>query len=123
MTRNRRERGEGQFGCLVGLVILLIAGLIAYKMIPIKVKAADLRERIVDESKSAGQHNDDQIRKQILTKAEQLELPVADKDVQIKRTHGNVGNIQVDVQYTVPVDFPGYTYQWHFHVSTDNPIF
>jgi len=123
MTRNRRERGEGQFGCLVGLVILLIAGLIAYKMIPIKVKAADLRETIVDESKSAGQHNDDLIRRQILVKAEQLDLPVAEKDVQIKRTHGNVGNIQVDVQYTVPVDFPGYTYQWHFHVATDNPIF
>ena len=28
MTRNRRERGEGQFGCLVGLVLLLIAGLL-----------------------------------------------------------------------------------------------
>jgi hypothetical protein len=120
MLRNRRERGEGQFGCLVGLVILLIAGLIAYKMIPIKVKAADLRETIVDESKSAGQHGDGQIRKQILMKAEQIDLPVADKDVDIKRTSGN---IRIKVSYTVPVEFPGYTYQWHFKVETDNPVF
>jgi len=123
MLRNRRERGEGQFGCLVGLVILLIVGLIAYKMIPIKVKAADLRETIVDESKSAGQHHDPQIRKQILTKAEQLGLPVSDNDVNIKRSGGNIGNIQISVHYTVPVEFPGFTYQWHFSVETDNPIF
>lgn len=120
MLRNRRERGEGQFGCLVGLVILLIAGLIAYKMIPIKVKAADLRETIVDESKSAGQHHDSQIRKQILLKAEQNNLPVEDKDVEIKRTSSN---IRIKVSYTVPVEFPGYTYQWHFKVETDNPVF
>jgi hypothetical protein len=123
MQRNRRERGEGQFGCLVGLVLLLIAGLIAYKMIPVKVKAADLRETIVDESKSAGQHGDAQIRKQILVKAEQLELPVTDDNIDIKRTGGNIGNIRVNVEYTVPVEFPGYTYQWHFHVETDNPVF
>lgn len=120
MVRNRRERGEGQMGCLVGLVFLLIAGLIAYKMIPIKVKAADLRETIVDESKSAGQHKDPQIRKQILTKAEQLNLPVSDKDILITRTSGN---IRMKVTYTVPVEFPGYTYQWHFKVETDNPVF
>ncbi|HKR66110.1 MAG TPA: hypothetical protein VJZ00_20430 [Thermoanaerobaculia bacterium] len=120
MKRNRRERGEGQFGCLVGLVILLIAGLVAYKMIPVKVKAADLRETIVDESKSAGQHKDPQIRRQILAKAEQLELPLTDKDIEINRTSSN---IRVHVQYTVPVDFPGFTYQWHFKVDTDNPVF
>jgi hypothetical protein len=120
MLRNRRERGEGQFGCLVGLVLLLIAGLVAYKMIPVKVKAADLRETIVDESKSAGQHNDAQIRKQILAKAAQIDLPVEDKNVEIKRTSGN---IRVKVNYTVPVEFPGYTYQWHFKVETDNPVF
>jgi hypothetical protein len=120
MLRNRRERGEGQFGCLVGLVILLIAGLVAYKMIPIKVKAADLRETIIDESKSAGQHNDAQIRKQILTKAAQIEIPVEEKNIEIKRTSGE---IRMKVNYTVPVDFPGYTYQWHFKVETENPIF
>lgn len=120
MLRNRRERGEGQFGCLVGLVVLLLAGLIAYKMIPVKVKAADLRETIVDESKSAGQHNDGQIRKQILAKADESDLPVTDKDIVINRTSSS---IKIKVTYTVPVEFPGYTFNWNFKVETDNPIF
>ena len=117
---NRSERGEGRFGCLVGLVLLLVAGLIAYRMIPIKVKSADLRDTVVDESKSAGRQGDKAIRRNILYKAEQLELPVADKDIVIKRANNY---IRIEVKYTVPVEFPGYTYQWHFRHYYENPIF
>ncbi len=120
MMRNRRERGEGQFGCLVGLVLLLIAGLIAYKMIPVKVKAADLRDTVQDEARSAGTHNDKQILQSIVAKAEQLELPVTEDNVDISRA---ANTIKVDVRYTVPVKFPGYTYNWKFHHRAENPIF
>lgn len=120
MQRKRGERGEGQFGCLVGLVLLLAAGLVAYRMIPIKVKAADMRDTVVDESKSAGQHNDKQIMANILTKAEQLELPVTEDNVKINRRNSM---ITVEVDYTVPVNFPGYTYMWHFRHWAENPVF
>lgn len=120
MLRNRRERGEGQFGCLVGLVLLLLAGLVAYRMIPIKVKAAELRDTIVDESKAAGQHDQKQIRAAILDKAKRLELPVKSKDIEIDR---KANEITIDVRYTVPVQFPGFTYQWKFHHHTENPVF
>lgn len=120
MVRNRRERGEGQFGCLVGLVFLLIAGLIAYKMIPVKVKSADMRDTVRDYAKIAGTVKDHEIRKAILTKAETLDLPVSDEDIEVER---KAGEIHVAVEYTVPVEFPGYTYQWHFKHVAENPIF
>jgi hypothetical protein len=120
MLRNRRERGEGQFGCLVGIVLLLLAALIAYKMIPVKVKAADLRDAISDEAKSAGQNSDKQIMAAILKRAQILELPVTENDIKIDRA---ANSIRIDVQYTVPVEFPGYTHQWKFRHKTDNPIF
>ena len=120
MSGNRWERGEGRFGCLVGLVLLLAAGLVAYRMIPIKVKSADLRDTIVDESKSAGRHKDKVIRKNILHKAEQIDLPLKESDIEIKRTNTY---IRIKVEYTVPVEFPGYTYNWEFRHSYENPIF
>ena len=120
MLRNRRERGEGQFGCLVGIVVLLIAGVLAYKMIPIKVKAADLRDTVVDEAKSAGQHDERVIRRNILSKVEELNFPVTDDDIEISRKSTYV---IIDVKYTVPVDLPGYTYNWNFHHHAENPIF
>jgi hypothetical protein len=120
MRRNRREAGEGQGGCLVGIVILLVAVFVAYKLIPIKVKAADLRAVVVDEAKSAGTHGDDRIHKAILAEAQDQGLPVADDGITIVRA-GNL--IRVDVDYIVPVVFPGYTYQWHFHHHAENPVF
>lgn len=120
MLHNRRERGESQFGCLVGLVLLLIAGVMAYKLIPVKIKAADMRETVTDEAKSAGQHSDAIMMKRILAKAQELELPVAEENVEIRRANEA---IRVEVKYTVPVEFPGYTYQWNFHHRAENPIF
>jgi len=118
--RNRSERGEGNFGCLVGLIVMLVGIFIAYKMIPVKVKVADLRQVITDEAKSAGQHNDARIRSAILAKAREVELPVTDDDITINRTSTN---IHVTVDYTVPIDFPGKVYQWHIHSDAENPIF
>jgi hypothetical protein len=120
MLRKRGERGEGQFGCLVGIVILLVAGVLAYKLIPIKVKAADMRDTVVDEAKSAGQHDERVILKNILSKAEELNFPVTEDNVKISRKSTYV---IIDVTYTVPVDLPGYKYNWNFHHHAENPIF
>ena len=120
MSRNYRERGEGNFGCVIGIVVLLIAGLLAYKLIPIKVKTADLRDTVMDEARSAGAHNDNQIKNNILAKAKQLELPVAEENVKVRRQSSIV---YVDVEYDVPVDLPGYKFNWHFRHTTENPIF
>jgi hypothetical protein len=118
--RNRRELGEGRLGCLFGLILLLIAGLIAYKLIPVKVKTADMRDSVQAEARSAGQHNDGSIMKALLLKAESLQLPITEKDITIVRS---AGEVRVDVDYTVPVQFPGFVYQWHFHHHAENPIF
>jgi hypothetical protein len=120
MRLSRREKGEGQMGCLVGLIVLALGVFIAFKLIPVKVKAAELRQEVVDEAKSAGTHNDDKIRANILRKAKEDNLPVTEDNIKINR--GN-NEISVDVEYTVPIEFPGYTYQWHIHNSATNPIF
>ena len=120
MRRSRREAGEGQIGCLVGLVLLLIAIFIAWKVIPIKVRAADLRQTVVDEAKSAGTHNNAQITKYILAKAQDVDLPVTEDNIKINRRQND---ITVDVDYTVPIEFPGYTYIWHINHHAENPIF
>jgi hypothetical protein len=120
MRFSRRERGEGQFGCLVGLIFLAIGIFIAYKMIPVKVKAAEIRQEVVDEAKSAGTHNDDKIRAAILAKAREDDMPITEDNIKIVRVPNA---ITVTVDYVVPIEFPGYTYQWHLHHEASNPIF
>lgn len=118
--RNRREMGEGNFGCLIGLIAMLIGIFVAYKVIPVKVKAAEIRGVVVDEAKSAGTHNDEKIRAAILKKAQDNDLPIGENDVRIKRAENT---IYVQVDYTVPIDFNVFVYQWHIHHEAQNPIF
>lgn len=120
MRRFRSQRGEGQLGCVVGLLVLLAAIFVAYKMVPVKVKAAELRGEVVDEAKSAGVRSDEQIARNILRTAEANNLPVSKEDIQITRT---ANTIRVEVNYTVPIEFPGYTYNWDFRHVAENPIF
>lgn len=120
MRISRRERGEGQFGCIVGLILLVVGVVVAYKVIPVKVRAADLRQEIQDDAKSAGMMNDEKIRASILAKARENNLPVTDDNIKISRGSNQI-NIVVD--YSVPIDFPGYTYVWHVHDERNNPIF
>ncbi len=74
--RLNRERGEGNFGCLVGIVVMLFALFVAYKMIPVKVNAAEVREVLQDEAKSAGTHDDTRIVEAIL--ADRRSQPASD---------------------------------------------
>jgi hypothetical protein len=118
--RSRRESGEGQLGCLFGVGLLLLAIFVAWKVIPVKVRAADLRQTVVDEAKSAGTHKDDQIMKYILAKASDVDLPVTEDNVKIRRRQND---ITIDVDYVVAIEFPGYTYNWHINHHAENPIF
>ena len=120
MLIRMNQRGEGKLGCVMGLAILACAVFIAYKMIPVKVKSAEFRDAVFDQSRSAGQTSQAGIRAALLHKAAQLQLPVTDKDITITR---RADFITVEVEYTVPVEFPGYTHQWKFRHKAENPVF
>lgn len=120
MRASRRERGEGQLGCVVGLIIMAAAIFIAFKLVPVKFAAADLRRTIVDEARSAGSTQDDRIRRAIMAKAEALELPLDDKDLTIVRRSDS---IRIEAEYVVPVEFPGYTFNWRQRHTAENPLF
>ncbi len=120
MGSRKKERGEGQLGCIVGLILLAGILFVAYKIIPVKVAAADLRREVIDEARSAGRHSDARIRSSIMMKAEELELPLDDDDLDINRRNNS---IRIEADFTVPIDLLGYIYQSKYHLSAENPIF
>ena len=56
----------------------------------------------------------------ILAKARELDLPVDPKRVSVERRGAR---IVLKASYTVPVEFPFYTYNWKFDVVVDRPVF
>jgi len=118
----RYQRGDVPIGCLVGGIVALVLVLVSIKVAPIMIHVGELDKEIgvLADRANRREYHDQRIRKSIFTKAEQLDLPLNKKSVDIKRTSNR---IKITVRYTIRIDFPGYTYVWdkeHFH---ERPLF
>ena len=118
----RYQRGDVPVGCLVGGLVALIVTLIAIKVAPIMIHVGELDKQIGVYADRANrrEYNDKRIERAILTKAEQLDLPVTKKDISIKRTSNR---IKIVVVYDIQIEFPGYTHVWHKEHFHERPLF
>jgi len=121
MSRIETQRGEGNLGCILWALVVIVVAHIAWMMVPVKIANAQLGDFMEDQAKFAERRSPDQIKKRILAKAGELNIPLNAKqlDVQRRRDH-----IYMKAEYVQPVRFfGGYTYEWHFLLDVDRPIF
>ncbi|MGK2857120.1 MAG: hypothetical protein ACSLFQ_07930 [Thermoanaerobaculia bacterium] len=120
MLIRMNQKGEGRMGCIFGLLILAVACFVAYKLIPPKIQAAEMRDVIQDEARSASGRGSDSVKKSILARAEELKVPLDPENCIVER---RADFIRVEVEYTVDIPFPGYLYKKTYKFSTENPVF
>ncbi|HEX6861170.1 MAG TPA: hypothetical protein VF414_00045, partial [Thermoanaerobaculia bacterium] len=95
--------------------------MISVKAIPVKIASAELYDYMDEVARSAGVNTTAEgVKKAILQRAADLKLPL-DKDMVTVTRQGD--RLRMRAEYTVPVEFPGYTYNWHFVHELDRPIF
>jgi len=120
MFTRRRQAGDGYFGCLLWGAALIIVALICYKAIPVKIATAELYDFMVDQAKFAGGASTDVLKRSIVQKARELEIPVDDKNLTIEK----IGDkIRMKTKFMIPLEFPGYTYEWNFDWEIERPIY
>jgi hypothetical protein len=120
MERRYRERGEGKLGCIIWSIVLLIGGMIAWKAIPVKIASSELYDFMVEQAKFAQRTKAPAIKRRIVERANQLDIPLDARNVTISKTHGR---IRMRATYVVTLEFPGYLYDWEFDLQVDRPIF
>ena len=120
MTRSRAQAGDGKLGCILWLLLVGVGALIGWKTIPVKIATSELYDFMIEQAKWAGSTPPETIEKRILGKAQELKLPVDPKKVNAER-YGD--NIRMRATFTVPLEFPGYTYNWDFALQVDRPIY
>ena len=121
MRRRNAERGEGNLGCIVWLLVLGLAVMVCVKVVPIKIASAELYDYMDEVARSAGVNTTaEDAKKAILQRAVDLKLPLEKDHVTVVREGDR---IKMRAEYTVPVEFPGYTYNWNFVHEMDRPIF
>jgi hypothetical protein len=118
----RDERGEGRLGTLFGILVLAMFIYLGVKVVPLLVSVYEFRDSIEEQARFAAlpRHDDEEVKRSILRKARELELPVGAKDVSVYRTSTR---IDIKVKYTVPIETPVYTYKWALDESLSAPLF
>jgi hypothetical protein len=121
MTKWRYQRGDVPVGCLVSMVVVLLVVLVSIKVAPIMINVGELDKEIktLADRGNRREYKDERIIRDILAKADALDLPVTKKDITIKRTSNR---IKITVTYDVVINFPGYTYVWHKRHYEDRPL-
>jgi hypothetical protein len=106
----RSQRGDSKFGCAIWILLLVVAAVIGFKTIPVKIASAELEDFIAERAQFAGQQSMAQLRAEILGKAAELRLPLKEKDVSIEKVTPD--RVRIQATYTVELKFPFYQHDW-----------
>lgn len=120
MRIRRIAAGDSKLGCVVWVVLLGIFVMVALKAVPVKIHSSQFYDYMEGQAKFVRRPTKALLTRRVLEKAHQLDLPLDKKDLKVV-----VGGARViiAVKYTVPLEFPGYTYNWDFDYKIDRPVF
>jgi hypothetical protein len=120
MSRFHPRYGQGKLGCILWVIALAVFIMICLEVVPVKIRTAELYDFMENTAMRAGRTKPAILKKQIARRAKDLELPVTEKNVTVEMRGGR---IRIRCKYTVPLEFPGYTYNWEFDQLVDRPVF
>jgi hypothetical protein len=121
MGRIESQRGEGNLGCIIWALVVIVVAHVAWIMVPVEIASAQLEDFMVEQARFAEHRSPERIEKAILKKARDLEIPLDPKKVEAYRRGDH---IYMKAEYTMTMTFfGGYTYDKQFKHDVDRPIF
>lgn len=119
--KNGEERGGSKLNLLLTLCVLGAMVFVAAKIVPVYITNYQFQDSVDAESRDAlseyPKRTADDIQNDILNKAKGLGIP-AQKDairVVVER-----GNVEIGLNYSVPIDLAVYQLNLQFHPHADN---
>jgi len=120
MTRGGAQSGSGRIGCILWFALLGVGILVGYKMIPVKIASSELYDFMDEQAKWAATTPPEVLKNRIYQKSRELDLPLDAKNLSVERWGDS---IKMRAYFTVPVEFPGYVYDWEFDFQINRAIF
>ncbi len=111
-TSSRGQRGAITLKTLFSFAMMFFVGYLCYKFVPVYIAAYDFDNAIKTQAQYSGSiKTNDVILKELLGKAEELELPVTKENIKIERSRSR---LTIKADYVVPVQTAFFTYNWRF---------
>jgi hypothetical protein len=120
-TPSKTERGSANLKFVLFMAFLVACGFTGYKIIPVVYQASlfkDLMQHDVDVAASAG-YQPTWIHDQLVKSFPEYGVP---NDAVITPAQRD-SRMEVRVQYSVPIEFPGYTYDYEFDHTARSTAF
>jgi len=118
---NSNQSGNSRLKFLLVMAIILSLAFVAYKMMPIAYNAyvfKDYMQHTVDVAATMG-YQPGAVRDQLTKSLSEYEIP----ETAVISPANRDGRIEVRVQFSIPVEFPGYTYEYQFdHTARSTPF-
>jgi hypothetical protein len=123
MNTNDRttERGSARLKFILVIAIIGIGAYIGYMYVPVAYQAylfKDLMQHNVDVASTQG-YQPTWVKDQLVKSAPEYGVP---PDAVIDPAQRD-NRIEVTVQFVKPIEFPGYTYQYHFDYTAKSTAF
>ena len=126
-TRAGGRRGFETMGtvkALCGILVMIVVVVVCFEVVPPLMTnysfQDDLREVALMDSANL-QKTEDDVRKDVLKKARERELPIEAKQITVQRINTpGVTSVYVAADYTVTVNLPLYSFDMHFTPSSGN---
>lgn len=116
----RPRYGQGRIGCILWLLAVAAFLTVVWKMVPVKIATAELEDYMVEQAKFAGRASAETLKKRVLARAKELDIPLTTKTLKVTKT---ANRVRMQARYTIPIEFPFYTYYWEFEHDVDRPVF
>jgi hypothetical protein len=120
MDSRTGERGEGRLSFIFWIVVLGLVALVGFEAIPVRWRMAQLQDFMIEAAERARFGNEKEIKRAIMHRATELDLPLEEKALFVKI---NAGRIKIDAEYTVTLDFPFYTWDWRKRHEINRTIY
>jgi hypothetical protein len=117
--RTLNQKGEGKSGAFIGILILFVVVFAAFKVVPVMVRVYSFEDKVKEQCKFF-RGSTDKLVEDIMDVASEEQIPIDEEDININYQKEK---LKVNIQYTVPITFPGYIYRWNQTVDYDAPAF
>ena len=111
--QNRQgERGSARLKLLLVIIVIAVVAYAGYVYIPVSYNAylfKDLMQQKVNTAAALG-HPANWVQEQLVKSAPEYDIPTDAEIIPALKD----GRVEVHVQYTKPIEFPGYIYEYTF---------
>jgi hypothetical protein len=114
----------GTFKLILGIVVIVAAVIVCAQVIPPEMTYLSFQEDLKEVSVIGSTNynkTDDDLRLAVLNKARAHDLAITPEQVTVQRIgQAGLSGVFVQVDYTVPVNLPGYSFELHFTPNSGN---